>query len=146
MSRLVVASPLAGAAVLDRNTALVWERAPNNSARTQWQALKVCSDSTLGGQGGWRLPALNELTSLIDATNTNPSLPTGHPFVGVQFAFNQFYWTATTYGLDLNQAWEVEFSGFLDIPTIFSGRVLHESKDFVRLIWCVRGGGPVVLY
>jgi hypothetical protein len=34
--------------------------------------------------GGWRLPNLNELESMIDVSQSNPALPAGSPFTNVQ--------------------------------------------------------------
>ena len=42
---------------------------------------------TVGGTKGWRLPSVAELASLVDPANSNPALPTGHPFSNVQSPF-----------------------------------------------------------
>ena len=41
---------------------------------------------------GWRLPTVEEFTSLADASGPGPVLPAGHPFAFI----NWDYWTATT--------------------------------------------------
>jgi len=85
--------PSGGAAVLDRETGLVWERSPDPSAFTQWSpAFTVCRGRRTGNRLGWRLPSEEELASLLDATTLN--LPAGSPF---QVGFGEnFFWTAST--------------------------------------------------
>src|SRR5262245_25185010 len=68
------------AAVLDRETGLVWERSPDSVARTWVLAQRVCVQRTVGAghRLGWRLPTVQELLSLMDPTRNPPSLPAGH--------------------------------------------------------------------
>ena len=50
--------------VLDQETRLVWERAPNPESK-QWDAAIVYSYATaVAGRKGWRLPTIEELLSL----------------------------------------------------------------------------------
>ena len=44
------------------------------------------------------MPTIEELASLKDTVNTNPALPSGHPFdtTAVQFDPSSRYWSATT--------------------------------------------------
>jgi hypothetical protein len=81
-------------AVLDRETGLVWERQPTNETFAWPNARLRCAQKAVGARGGWRLPAFNELASLVDPTVTDPAvprLPAGHPFLNVE----GMYWTAT---------------------------------------------------
>ena len=81
-------------AVLDRETQLVWERAPQDPSPgfrgTFAQAVADCYARIAGGRMGWRLPTVEELTSLLVETPTrNPqviraALPHGHPFIGIR--------------------------------------------------------------
>jgi hypothetical protein len=122
-------------AVLDRETGLVWEKAPSTTLFTWFLASLHCLSLNLGGRTGWRLPALPELMSIVDRSQSNPSLPVGHPFtVPVQFPV---YWSATTQAFDPARAWRVDFStGLLaDAP---------KTSDSTRA-WCVRGGPGVDL-
>src|SRR6266478_3023456 len=84
-------------AVLDRETGLVWERDPSTAPVAWPNARLFCAQKAVGGRGGWRLPAFNELASLVDPTVTNPGvprLPAGHPFLNVQASA---YWSATVF-------------------------------------------------
>jgi len=40
----------------------------------------------------WRMPTINELESLVDASTHHPALPEGHPFTDARDA----YWSSTT--------------------------------------------------
>ena len=129
-TRFVVLSNFGGAAVLDRNTGLVWEKVPQTVAVTWNGARFTCINKNVGGQKGWRLPSIPELASLLDPSVTapGPTLPSGHPFIGVQQAG---YWSATTSAEDPSEAWFVYFRmGFVD----------SDSKTFSGQVWCVRGG------
>jgi hypothetical protein len=99
---------MGGAAVLDKETGLVWEQSPNEPARTWVNAHLFCNIKAVGSRKGWRLPTVQELASLIDVSNPggDPDLPAGHPFSNVQ---NGIYWSATTDADGPTGAWEVNF-------------------------------------
>ena len=121
-------------AVLDKNTGLVWEQAPDGTRRTWFEATRYCVNKPVGAVGGvggtrgWRLPSVVELASLID-----PSLPA--PFVPAS-AFTispsdtPFYWSATTLAGNPSSVWDVNFE---------DGSVSSGRTSFVHT-WCVRGG------
>ena len=77
-------------AVLDKETGLVWQRSPDSFV--QEERFFHCYNKTIGNRKGWRIPTIEEMTSLIDPTETNPALPSGHPFTNV---YNGDYQTAT---------------------------------------------------
>jgi hypothetical protein len=133
-TRFIVLSNWGSAAVLDRETGLVWERSPSTSAFS-WEAAQVhCNFLTTGGRLGWRLPTLQELASLVDPSvlPPGPTLPSGHPFSDVQ---SSFYWSATTFATNSTIAWDVFFAtgnpGFSSV------------KSETLFGWCVRGGQGV---
>ncbi|MGA7107374.1 MAG: DUF1566 domain-containing protein [Terracidiphilus sp.] len=131
---LKTATSPTGDAVLDKETRLVWERSPsinktNLSAAVVYSTTKVVVD-----RKGWRLPALEELLSLVDPAETNPTLPNGHPFVNVKLDY--FYWSLTR-GLPLatgeqNLVWGYNF-GNADTSSI----VVAVASCYT---WLVRGG------
>ena len=63
--RFKVLTEFGGAAVWDKETGLVWEKSPS-AARVNWyQAHEHCINTNIGNRRGWRLPALQELESLL---------------------------------------------------------------------------------
>ena len=118
------------AAVLDKETGLVWAKDANIASGTAtWQdAINYCRTLNIGGRIGWRLPTVEELSSLVDASEFDPALPAGHPFENVQ---SNAYWSSTTYEDDSDLVWNV---------VIFSGDVGYTYKVFDRCVWPVRGG------
>jgi hypothetical protein len=121
---------LDGAAVLDKETGLVWVRNPDTVQRTWYDAMNQCPALIIGGRRGWRLPTVEELTSLEDMTvSTDISLSAGHPFQNVQGCC---YWTSNTYISDTNQA--LIFRVTPGSPTIWT------KSDSKWYMWPVRGG------
>jgi len=121
--------------VLDLETGLVWDRFPGATPVAWPDAVAACNASDAGGRGGWRLPAVEELRSLVDPSVAapGPTLPAGHPFVGVPVSDpSPVYWSATTVAGRADLAWGVELNG---------GTVRDGGKQGLgRLVWCVRGG------
>ena len=110
------------AAVLDKETGLVWEKSPDATPRAWWgDALTFCFQKSVAGRKGWRLPTVEELASL-------PALPVGHPFLNVQ---TSLYFSATTAATNTFNAWLVSFPG---------GSVVVGDKTLTYYAWCVRGG------
>ncbi len=98
---------LSGAAVLDKETGLVWDRSPE--ADLHWPAaVTACRGATIGGRKGWRLPTFIELQTLIEPTTT-PKIPAG-VFFGVLTLTTDYYWTATSSIVDPTYAWTITFS------------------------------------
>jgi len=124
---------MGGAAVLDKETGLVWERVPETSYLTTWQdAISRCIYKPVGGRKGWRLATIEELSSLVDpgVASPGPTLPVGHPFGIGSFA----YWSSTTVaGQDGSPyAWVVSFN---------NGTPQTQGKAGISALnWCVRGG------
>jgi hypothetical protein len=92
--------------VLDKDTGLIWARNASLIGETKsWQdAIDYCRNLEIPGWHfkGWRLPTQSELASLLDTSNSNPCLPTGHPFVNVITGW--YYWSSTTYEINSSQA------------------------------------------
>ncbi len=120
-TRFVVLENFNSEAVMDQNTGFVWERSP--------EAVLINLNKTIGGQRGWRLPSIVELTSLLDPSNQDSGsmLLASHPFLNNP---SGFYWSASADG-DPSRAWHLHLS---------NGHVHMTSKTSVFKAWCVRGG------
>lgn len=60
--------------VTHATTRLMWQNAPDVSARSYAQAVSYCSSLEFAGHNDWRLPRLKELLSLVDYKRFNPAL------------------------------------------------------------------------
>jgi hypothetical protein len=139
--RFVLVLPIAGEgfqAVLDRETGLVWQRVPNEPRAYEWlEALKLCRFENTGGRQGWRLPSIEELSSLLDLSSATigPGLPGGHPF-DLRDGGPHF-WSASDDETDAAGAYAVAFVG--EQATVVPGARVF-PKYFKLRAWCVRGG------
>jgi hypothetical protein len=122
--------------VLDRATGLMWTRNANLGGAKNWQdAVSYCDYlEASAGRGyalavDWRLPSLEELTSLSEPNPSthNPALPAGHPFKNVQ---SDFYWSATA-GNSAGFVWSVSMNDG------YASRSHDETYNLY--VWCVRG-------
>lgn len=115
-------------AVLDRETGLVWQRSTDGVQQDWYNATMYCYGLNLGGRMGWRLPTVDQLTSLVDPSRY-PTLPEGSPFTSFDALA---YWSSTDY-IDPNHAWYVYFS---------DGHVSANAKNYSigTGALCVRGG------
>jgi hypothetical protein len=121
-------------AVLDKQTGLVWERSPQPMSARWIAARRTCMEKNVGGQKGWRLPSLQELTSLVDPSIAppGPTLPPGHPFLTVK---PTVYWSATRVDEDARGSWAVHFG-------LGGGATFINWAHSVQS-WCVRDGTNV---
>lgn len=80
--------------VLDRLTGLIWHTRTNLGGQAvNWsRALAVVNAYARKTQQPWRLPTINELESLVDASTHSPALPSPHPFLDI----HDGYWSSTT--------------------------------------------------
>ena len=128
--RFVVLMAFNNEAVLDKETGLVWERAPQTAGLSAANARLACVNKAVGGRKGWRLPSLPELASLVDPSVAapGPALSSGHPFTNVQSAN---YWSSSVPAESPTLILGVGFN---------NGVALGLNKAFDQRIWCVRGG------
>ena len=120
-------------AVLDKETGLVWERSPAIDRKTFTGAFVYSTTKVVARRKAWRLPTLVELLSLVDPSNSNPTLPAGHPFLNLKLDY--FYWSTTRgipVGGDPNAVWGYNF-GDASTSTI----VVAAAQCYT---WLVRGG------
>ena len=81
-----------GREITDHLTGLIWLDPGESAGRAvSWQqALDTVQQ--LKGHSEWRLPNINELESLVDASAHSPALPEEHPFTDLRDG----YWSSTT--------------------------------------------------
>ena len=121
---------MGGDAVLGKETGLTWTRDANlDEDKTWFDAVYSCRNLTIGNRMGWRLPTVEELSTLLDLSQPAPKLPQGHPFINVKFSK---YWSSTPYEGLSSYAWAVSTS---DVPV--STNIDKSSPSYV---WPVRGG------
>jgi hypothetical protein len=138
-SRFKVLPQLGNAAVLDKETGLVWEKAPDTAGEAWIDAVRGCYGKIVGGRFGWRLPTIEELSTLVDPSQgeggVSPPLPAGHPFENIS-AFNVF-WSITTDQADdtFAQRMAIEVNAGLHGFTSAANKLQSNVRA-----WCVRGG------
>ena len=112
--------------VLDRATGLTWQRAVEDTMHTQAEAKAHCAGLTVtGAGGGWRLPSMKELQSLVDDSRASPAVD---PVAFEEMPLEPF-WTDTRVVGFPGSAWRVSFvHGYT-----------YDAKDFYTyLARCVR--------
>jgi hypothetical protein len=114
-----------GAAVKDLQTGFTWEQSPDFSYSVWTEAIAHCKAKTVGGQTGWRLPSIKELSTLIDSSQKDPALPSGHPFGNNK---SSIFWSSTPSETDDMVAWHVSF---------FTGEAVTDQKSQTRRTWCM---------
>ncbi len=118
--------------VADSATGLQWQ--DDSDAKTvtkKWtEAIAYCESLTLGGHNDWRLPNINELKSIVDASKVNPAI--ADSFENVD---SDNYWSSTTNKGSADYAWFVNFydGGYVNYDD-------GNYKDNIFHVRCVRGG------
>lgn len=110
--------------VLDNNTKLTWERALS-SGPVEWsQAYAHCASLALAG-GGWRMPTIQELQTLVDDSKHNPAIDeAAFPNTPADYA-----WSSTPYAEVAGPVWRVNF---------YDGFVNAGGMNNAHIVRCVR--------
>ena len=101
---------------LDTKTSLVWSR--EIQGPMTWQK---AMDSAVAP---WRLPTIEELTSIIDYAR-------GHPATELPSMISDNHWSSSSYAYYVNSAWSVYFD---------NGAVNYGGEDDFNHVRCVRPG------
>jgi len=95
-----------GETVFDRLTGLEWEKVPLYSSGRTWQeALSDCLNSTKAG-GGWRLPNVKELYSIVEIRGDGTGCQWNQVFQGDC----GWYWTSTPVPWWRSSAFNLDFA------------------------------------
>jgi len=123
--------------VTDNATGLEWQDDVTSVKKNKSDATTYCSELTLDG-GGWRLPNVKELETLVDKSQANPTIfQESNDSIdnnGFVYVTSDSYWSSTSAVGSSNYFWRIYFS---------SGPV-HISLEFnSRYVRCVRGSESV---
>ncbi len=112
--------------VTDFATGLTWQQsdAHNGFSRNHSDAITYCDGLSLAG-GGWRLPAIKELSSIVDLRRVSPSVDLNY----FPDAISSDYWSASSYAYFSSLAWLVNF---------YNGYVGALNKASTYYVRCVR--------
>ncbi len=113
--------------VKDNRTGLMWEREPDREHDVWSRSLERCGPKSVGGQNGWRPPTIDEIKTLVDTDQNDPSLPAGHPFLGIR---SEIFWTSTPDPTFDVVAWQQSF---------LTGQAVTDQKSGMRRLWCTLG-------
>lgn len=132
-----------GNTVTDKLTGLIWTkdaRSPGPAlcspgVNKSWAAALshiACLNSNVYlGFSDWRMPNINEMKSLVDATRSNPSISSEHPFTNVLDQITNHYWSSTTMTGSPGYAFDI----FME-----TGVLGYTNKNDTLPVWPVRGG------
>ncbi len=98
---------IANGAVTDNATKLVWQQTADAGTYTFSGATSYCAALVLDG-GGWRVPTLKELMTLVDFSIATPG-PTIDT-TAFPAATADYFWTSTKLAANPSFAWAVYFN------------------------------------
>ena len=124
-----------GDIVTDGVTGLQWQDDSVGSTMTWIDAIDHCEELTLGGDEDWRLPNVNELSSIVDYTSYRPSIDTS---VFEHTAVTPKYFTSTQFQNGSN-VFSISFD---------DGRHYNNGRTQSLFVRCVRnipyGAAPAI--
>ena len=93
-----------GGTVYDTKTKLTWQQAVAPGTYTWAGAKSYCAGLNLGGTG-WRLPTIKELQTIVDDSQTNPSIDT----TAFPSTPADWFWSSSPLAGSSSYAWSVHF-------------------------------------
>jgi hypothetical protein len=115
-----------GGTVYDAKTKLAWQQTVSSTLYSWADAKTYCAGvgTTLGGEG-WRLPTIQELTTLVDSTQSHPSIdPTAFPSTP-----SESFWSSSLLAGSPSKASAVHFD---------SGQTYTFDASLAGYVRCVR--------
>jgi hypothetical protein len=114
-----------GSYVSDSFTNLQWQDNITQSFTLSWEeSINYCTNLILNDKDDWRLPNINELSSLVDESRLNPASS-----VIFETMNGSLYWSSTTSSTINANAWSINF---------YDGLSYHYDKNHSQNIRCVR--------
>lgn len=134
--------------VTDGLTGLIWTKNAGCFAAGNWASALASANKLASGQCGltdgsaaglWRMPNANELESLVDVSQSNPSLTAGNPFSNVASS----YWSSTSYQASLGaSAMVIRFTDGRWINGGTDPAFNNDKVSSTNSLWAVRSGSP----
>jgi len=117
--------------ITDNITDLVWQKEDNDIDMTWDDALNYCAVLTIDEYSDWRLPSINELSTIVHFGSNSPSIDSTY-FPNTNFSNNEssYYWSSTEYAFD------TDFANTRDFRL---GGIGYRYKIFTGFVRCVRG-------
>jgi len=136
--------------VSDRLTGLIWLKNAGCIDATTWSAALdkanqlgsgSCGLSDGSQAGQWRMPNINELESLVDVSQSNPSVSAGSGFTNIKQSVA--YWSSTTYTAGPGNAMAIRFSDgrWINGADSGDGSFNNAKATAANGVWPVKSGG-----
>ena len=135
--------------VSDHLTGLIWLKDANCRGPMTWETAVATanklgsgtcglSDGSIAGQ--WRMPNINELESLVDASQAAPAIAKAAPFVNITLL--NAYWSSTTYTALSSNAMAIRFTDGRWINGIDAadGSFNNGKATSSNSLWAVKSG------
>ncbi len=140
--------------VLDHLTGLIWLKNAGCFTPSDWSTALTAANHLASGAcgltdgsaaGQWRMPNINELESLVDVSQLNPAVSTGHPFANISLA--TAYWSSTTYMALTANAMAIRFSDgrWINGADSGDGGFSNSKSTSANSLWAVKSGGVGVI-
>ena len=112
--------------VRDNNTELTWQQTSDAAQRSWSDAAAYCTQLKLAG-GGWRLPTLKELLTIVDPARTTAPVIDSKVFPGTPA---DTFWSANSFAADTKYAWTIDFR--------YGNSAKDHAKSAGAYVRCVR--------
>lgn len=115
--------------VTDNNSGLTWQRVSSTNTYTWKGSITYCENLDYGGYNDWRLPAINELATLLDYDRSDPAMIDIAAFPDTQA---NYYWSTSRYiPSSTMYAWSVHFKygtvSFIRNETAYPARCVRNA-------------------
>jgi len=91
--------------VRDNLTGLVWQQGVSPGVQSQAASITYCSTLTVPSGGGWRLPTVAELQTLVDESVSSPAIDT----VYFPSTPSEWFWSSSSVAGSPSYGWYVSF-------------------------------------